>query len=213
MPPRTPKPPKPPKAKESWDIRDPSPQGDLDPKILFEQIGRALTEWESVEARCAELFAVFTLSPSRNPHFAPAIRAYGSVNSYQGRCDMIRAAAAAYFQTRPKKQKQFEKEVEGVMKDCLLYSNRRNELAHGRVLKFREYTNKRKTKSRDAGYYTFPSLFNPKKYKLDQTITYRYMSSDAIHYRQEFTKLHLRLYALRRRLLSSMHLTWPETPA
>jgi hypothetical protein len=119
---------------------------------------------------------------------------------------MIRAAAAAYFQTRPKKQRRFEKEVQDVVLDCLRYSDRRNEVAHGRVSQFFEYTDKRKTKSRDVGYYTFPSLFNPKKYKLDQTITFRYMSNDVIHYRQEFTKLHFRLYALRRRLLASMHL-------
>jgi hypothetical protein len=68
---------------------------------------------------------------------------------------MIRAAAAAYFQTKPKKQKRFEKEVEGIMDDCLQYSNRRNELAHGRVLKFHEYTNKRKTRAEMPGTLRF----------------------------------------------------------
>jgi hypothetical protein len=54
------------------------------------------------------------------------------------------------------------------------------------------------------GFYIMPSFYNPKKYSMTQAVTYRYVSSDAIHYRQEFTKLHLRLTRLRADLISSV---------
>jgi hypothetical protein len=44
----------------SWDTpkRVEDAEGDRDPKVLFSAVGEALTEWENVEAECAELFGV-----------------------------------------------------------------------------------------------------------------------------------------------------------
>jgi hypothetical protein len=91
--------------KNAWDIRDAADRGDFDDKVPFESIGRALTEWENVENSCAELFAAFVLdNPYRNSLQAPAIRAYGSVISFKGRCDMLRAAATSYFHAHEEKR-------------------------------------------------------------------------------------------------------------
>jgi hypothetical protein len=192
---------KPPKPKEPWEIREPSPRGDPNPNLLFESIGRALTEWETVEGACAELFALFVLAPKRKPLHAPAVRAYGAVVSYQGRCAMIRAASDAYFQTRKDKKSAFQAKLKELIDRCLDYSNRRNEIAHGRVCVLYGYPVRKDTgKGKEIGYYLFPSFFNPKKYGLDMEVTYRYTSSDVIHYQQEFTKLFFRLHALRSQL-------------
>ena len=192
---------KPPKPKEPWEIREPSPRGDPNPNLLFESIGRALTEWETVEGACAELFALFVLAPKRKPLRAPAVRAYGAVVSYQGRCAMIRAASDAYFQTRKDKKSAFQAKLKELIDRCLDYSNRRNELAHGRVCVLYGYPVRKDTgKGKEIGYYLFPSFLNPKKYGLDMEVTYRYTSSDVIHYQHEFTKLFLRLHALRSQL-------------
>lgn len=54
-----------------------------------------------------------------------------------------------------------------------------------------------------VGYFLLPSLYHPKKYKLDSgEITYQYYSSDVIYYRQEFTKLQLRFASYREQIKS-----------
>jgi hypothetical protein len=49
-----------------------------------------------------------------------------------------------------------------------------------------------------------PSFFNPKKYGLDEKVSFQYVAADIIYYRQEFTKLFLRIQALCR---SSVRIT------
>jgi hypothetical protein len=186
--------------KNPWDIRDASPRGDVDDNMLFMTIGRALTEWEQVEAACATLFAVFVSASQKSVHLAPAIRAYGSIASFKGRHDMLRAAAAAYFHRRKSKKEKFEARLKKLMDECLEYSNRRNEIAHGSVSMLYE-SRKRSNSMIKIGHYLLPSFYNPKKFKLEPAVTYQYMSSDIIYYQQEFTKLYLRMTALRQLLV------------
>ena len=54
--------------------------------------------------------------------------------------------------------------------------------------------------AKGGGFYLLPSLFNPKKVKKDSGIAYAYVSTDLLHYKQEFTKLHLRIEGFRREL-------------
>jgi hypothetical protein len=183
----------------SWDRPTVSPTGDFDEKFLFECVGRALSEWEQVESACAELFAAFVLSPKRKPYLAPAIRAYGTVVSFRGRADMLRAAAAAYFLTRKPKATSFEDQLGVLLKEYLGFADRRNEIAHGTVLMLNRNFGHNRPK-RPLGFYLFPSFFNPKKYKLDRSIVFQYNSKDLIHFRQEFTKLKIRLLTFRTRL-------------
>jgi hypothetical protein len=111
---------------------------------------------------------------------------------------MIREAAAAYFKTRKQRQSAFGLRLKPLIDEYLAYSNRRNEIAHGSVKKvfLTERKSKKGHRQGAIGLYLLPSFFNPKKFK-DEVFTYRYTSSDLIHYRQEFTKLSLRIGALR----------------
>jgi hypothetical protein len=184
--------------KSPWDIRDPSPRGDADENTIFNAVGRALTEWEYVETACARLFAVFVSAHQRKTYHAPAVRAYGCVISFKSKSEMLRLAAAAYFDKRKTKRTAFEQRLKHLLTDYNNYSDRRNEIAHGCVKSvfITERTNKKGRRPGGIGLYLLPSFYNPRKFKMEQ-FTYRYTSSDLIHYRQEFTKLHLRIDALR----------------
>jgi hypothetical protein len=184
-----------------WDIPPIADHGDIGEAVLFEQIGRALSEWEKVEDACAELFATFVYAPKQSTHRLPAIRAYGTVISYKNRCEMIKHAAEAYFKTRKAKEKQFSTELKKLLTTCQGFSGRRNEIAHGTV-SVAFYSRRGKTKN--IGHWLFPSLFNPNKMKIDTGVTYQYTSTEIIHFRQEFTKLHLKLTEFRERLTARL---------
>jgi len=115
---------------------------------------------------------------------------------------MLRAASAAYFHAREDKKSKFEERLDSLIGECLEFSNRRNEIAHGRVVMLHLENKEIDEPLKPLGFYILPSFYNPKKYKMDQTITYQYVSNDAIYYRQEFTKLHLRLEGLRADLIA-----------
>jgi hypothetical protein len=174
-------------SKKPWDIRDISPLGDGSENTIFTAIGAALTAWETVEVECARLFAVFVSARQKRPYHAPAVRAYGSIVGAHSRCKMLQLAAEAYFARRSVKRQSFEKQFDSLMGEYDQYANRRNEIAHGFVKKV--FLTKR---HRAIGLYLVPSFYNPKKYK-DGGLMYLYVSGDLIHYRQEFTKLQLRI--------------------
>jgi hypothetical protein len=186
-----------------WDIRDPSPRGDTDENAVFNAVGQALTEWEGVEVECAKLFAVFVSAKQQKTYNAPAVRAYGSIVGTQSRSKMLQLAAEAYFVKRKAKRAAYEVRFTDLIGEYTQYANRRNEIAHGLLKKI--FLTERKTakghRHGGIGFYLLPSFYNPKKFKND-ILTYRYTSSDIIHYRQEFTKLLLRIGALREQMLS-----------
>jgi hypothetical protein len=182
---------------QPWDIRPGARWADRDPKELFAAIGEALTEWENVEAALASLFAVFVSARKNASFWSPAIQAYGSIASFKSRCDMIRIAADAYFSTR-KSITDTKKHFKELLDLAGNYSARRNEIAHGKVSEVFWYDKRKRAKSH--GFYLLPSLFNPRKNKKATGMVYYYVSGDLIHYRQEFTKLYLRLEGFRRAL-------------
>ena len=47
---------------------------------------------------------------------------------------MLRAAAKAYFCAHKEKEDSFSKRLNCLINECLEFSNRRNEIAHGRVV-------------------------------------------------------------------------------
>ena len=87
-----------------WDVRPVASTGDWDPNHLFTAVGRALTEWAQLENAWSEVFAIIIFAPVRKKFQAPAIRAYGSVNTFNGRCAMLSAAGEAFFHKRHRKR-------------------------------------------------------------------------------------------------------------
>ena len=112
-----------------WDIPPRRNHGDFNARDLFAAIGEALTEWEQVEAACARLFAVLVSVSRKSTYHAPAIRAYGTVISYPGRCEMLKAAAEAYFLRRKSKRDAWENKLNSLVNESVNFSARRNEIA------------------------------------------------------------------------------------
>ena len=186
-----------------WEIRPPSPIGNSNENEIFSAVGQALTEWEQVEKACAQLFAIFVSANRRRLYFAPAVRAYGCIISTKSKNDMLREAAKAFFSTR-KTKSHFVADFEQVMADYLNFANRRNEIAHGSVQRvfITARTTARGSRQKAIGCYLMPSFYNPKKFK-EEKFSYYYTSNDVIHYRQEFTKLALRVGGLYERMRSA----------
>jgi hypothetical protein len=172
--------------------------GDVDETAIFTQIGSALTEWENVEVECARLFAVFVSASKKRPYQAPAVSAYGSIVGVSSRRKMLDLASESYFAFRPAKRTTFATRCSQLINEYEKYAARRNELAHGLVK--RVFVTKKGTRPQLIGIYLLPSFFNPKKFKKGE-LTYSYVSGDVVHYRQEFTKLALKIGGLREQLV------------
>jgi hypothetical protein len=180
--------------KNPWEVRPQAEFGDRDPNDLFVAIGKALTEWENVEWSLAELFAVVVSARSKSVFWQPAVQAYGSIVSFNGRCEMLRVAGEAYFSTRKQRAHRAD-DFKKLVNEAGHYAGRRNEIAHGKVSEVYWYDSRKNAKSH--GFYLIPALFNPKKVKKSTGMAYGYVSTDLLHYKQEFTKLHLRIAGFR----------------
>ena len=189
--------------KQPWDIRDPSPRGDAQENDIFVAVGSALTEWENVEVECAKLFAVLVSTSLKRTYLAPAVRAYGAIISVRSKGEMLRLAAESYFERRRAKQASFRDTFNERLKEYREFSNRRNDIAHGclKSVFVTEQTTKKGRRRGAIGFYLLPSFYNPKKFK-EEKFSYQYTSSDIIYYRQEFTKLQLRIESLRERMIA-----------
>ena len=65
----------------------------------------------------------------------------------------------------------------------------------------RVFLTKRGSRPDARGLYLTPSFYNPRKFK-NEVLSYLYTSIDLIFYRQEFTKLALRIGGLKERMQS-----------
>jgi len=166
---------------------------------IFSAVGQALTEWEQLENACAQLFAVLVSANHKRAYLAPAIRAYGTVNSAATRCKMLANAGGAYFAKRKTKAQKHEADFDDLLKAYSNFASRRNDIAHGSVQ--RVFLTKRGTRPAALGLYLTPSFYNPQKFKNEQ-LSYLYTSNDLIFYRQEFTKLALRIGGLKEKMQS-----------
>lgn len=182
-----------------WDPRPPSSVGDSREDTIFSAVGQALTEWEQMENACAQLFAVLVSANHKRVYLAPAIRAYGTITSAATRQQMLANAGDAYFSKRKAKALTHEAEFNELIKAYKEFASRRNEIAHGSVQ--RVFLTKRGSRPDARGLYLTPSFYNPRKFK-NEVLSYLYTSIDLIFYRQEFTKLALRIGGLKERMQS-----------
>lgn len=81
-------------AKQPWEIPDPPQVGDATNDITFQAVGAALSQWEYFEGYLSLTFSYLIGAGYKN---VAAMRAYGSVQTFRGRHDMIENAAEIYF--------------------------------------------------------------------------------------------------------------------
>jgi hypothetical protein len=113
-----------------WDIPPPPQFGDATDDITFASVGRALTRWGQFEVHFASFFSALIGTEDNS---AAAIHSYGSVISFRGRADLVRAVAEIHFSIFPDVdlEKQFQKFVNELTNQACA---RRNEIAHGIVV-------------------------------------------------------------------------------
>jgi hypothetical protein len=116
---------------EPWDVPPiPPPEThDTDAAKLYEAVGRALTIWErSVEGHLAGLFSVIIGTGTTSD---AAMRAYGAIQTFRGRSEMLVAAAEVYFKNHP--DSSLTKHFDDAIELASNFSPRRNDIAHGCV--------------------------------------------------------------------------------
>lgn len=162
----------------------------MDFENLYRAVGEALSRWEEVENELAQLFSVFVGSNNFENYEAaiPAIRAYGSVVSFNGRADMMDAAAKGYFFVR--RTVSFDPEppipetrYAEVMKACRGFSSRRNDIAHGMAIMALNEA------GRVTGVYLQPGLFASKKNPLGKRPAYSYTAAQIDDFIKHFQDL------------------------
>jgi len=75
---------------------DTPPEKRRDENVLYAAVGRALSQWETVESACARICAFLIGTPTDELTISPALHSFGIVNSFPTRCEMISTAGKAY---------------------------------------------------------------------------------------------------------------------
>ena len=132
-----------------WNAPSPTKYGDKTCEVIFTSVGRALTEWESIETAFSLMFGLFVESGSE-----AAKRAYGAITSPNGRSQAL-LMAAEIFAGRKKSKFPWE-DFELLRKHHQNASGRRNEIAHGIVTTFN-------LDGTEHGCFLMPASYNSKK--------------------------------------------------
>lgn len=114
-----------------WDVQ-PVPDRGSDAETLYRHVGHALSRWESFETSLATLFSFLT--GARKKPATAAYMAYGTIVSFSGRAEMVRAASGGYFNRHANTV--LQRRCHDLVRDALRYSPRRNEIAHGIALPY-----------------------------------------------------------------------------
>lgn len=159
-----------------WNVLPFLPKGDDDVATIFQAVGGALTAWEGFEGNLAFTFAV--LCDARLPG---AVRAYGTITAFGGRRDMVAAAFGVYPHRRDEQLAGFPKFLDHAQK----FASRRNEIAHGRVVKISPSIG-----ASPEGCYLAPAEYNTNKRYRDWEL-----ADGVVHDVFEFSKRAVGKYA------------------
>lgn len=110
-----------------WAQRPRAPCGDPAADEVYCAVGRALSEWETVETAVATLFAVVV-----GGHLA-AKRAYGAIASSVGRLQALKAAGDVFLEDKDQGDRDRLSLFLRLLESA---SGRRNEIAHAVVVKY-----------------------------------------------------------------------------
>jgi ATP-dependent Clp protease protease subunit len=126
-----------------WDQPSIPQHGEANDSVLFEWVGRLISQWEHVEFNLSRLYTVF----AGNPDDGETLREYGKGTIFRERLRGLRECANRYFIVNP--DQYLESEFDAICIAAEGFSGRRNEVAHGvsfptRLLPFFRDRNARK---------------------------------------------------------------------
>jgi hypothetical protein len=160
-----------------WDRPPPVIVGDVDNNITYAAVGRALSNWEAFEGYMSLIFSVIV---GAGHDSLAASRAYGSVVSFNGRHEMLVAAAEAYFSNYTDANLQIS--LAAILKEAKLASPRRNEIAHGIVQPI-------SGGHPSITYALVPAYYATNKRNLDRSPKYAYSSVEIMSFGHKFNGL------------------------
>lgn len=178
-----------------WDIPAKPTHSSDSRDDLYVAVGRALSSWDGIESILAEIFSLFLGTPvSSNPLQEPGIRAFGSVVSFNGRAEMLEAAARAYFHNKKTPTAPLEMKFRALLNECRQFSGRRNDIAHGRVefLVGGEF-DWWPQKDDDYCWLFLPGLLAAKRYSLNHEPLFIYTKAELSYFNDQFDQLTGRL--------------------
>jgi hypothetical protein len=108
-----------------WDQPPMPKHGDANNGVLFEWVGRLMSQWEHVEYNLSRLYSVF----AGNPDDGETLREYGKGTIFRERLRKFRECANRYFLAHPNQE--LEAEFDALCMAAEGFSGRRNEVAHG----------------------------------------------------------------------------------
>lgn len=169
---------------------------------MYLSVGRALSDWESLEHELATYFAFFATNGADED--MAARRAYGSAIAFRARYEMLLAAAEVFFLDSP--DGELAPRFHDLVNEIAKFSPRRNEIAHGivRLVGKPMDANEaakidlRKLSLDDFGYALFPSEYSTNKNKLalsdkreghHRSPRYLYSSKEIDKYGKHFRRL------------------------
>lgn len=185
-------------APQPWDKQPTPPEGDKKASTTYEAVGRALTQWEYLETKLAQVFAVLVGEhwDTTEPPYSPAIRAYGAIVGAAARLTMIEEAANGFFNVRP--DPDLKKKLFDFIGECRHFAGQRNNIAHGIVdLRF---TPRAKSK-KSFGHYLVPSFYGAKKNPIGGPQGYGYTSVEISYFAKQFDILWVRADELENALI------------
>lgn len=164
--------------REDFHPLPPEPNGDKSKTPIFTAVGQALNSWEHVEGQIASLYGA--LLGTSIP--IGAIRAYGAIATFNARQSMVNAASAALFHHR--KNDALRDAVKYILENvCKDASARRNEIAHGIVIK------RAGRGGSSGGYFLTAGLYSSLKRDISFEAKYEYSSRQIKIYAQLFDKI------------------------
>lgn len=137
-------------------------------------VGRALTQWERLEFRLAQLYAELV---STGGYSDTAFRAFGVVAASAGRLEML--AEATRISPRPTNP--LRAAISDFTRRAGKYSARRNEIAHGVAVNYG---------GNQSDIRLLPAFYNSRKHKRDPLeAAYCYAFTEISYYQTEFHRL------------------------
>jgi hypothetical protein len=136
-------------------------------------VGEALSQWENVDQRLADLFAVFACTPDTDAYTRHAVtRAYGSIIGTANRRATIEAAAEAYFPEWIEDREPIRKELTRILNAAGLAAKRRDDIAHGHGVENVEHRSTKQPSGEVIFEEQLGSFLMPPEYNTGRTHAY-----------------------------------------
>lgn len=153
-----------------WEVRPRATVGDPSPELIWTQVGRALTHWETAEMFSANLFDVLVASQPSN---YSAYNAFITVKTGSVRTELLEAA----FKVAVPPDDAAYADAEGAIARLKNFGARRNEIAHGRVYHMA-----------GGGFVFGPNVIMGHKWK-EGVAKFQYAAADISYYADCFESL------------------------